>query len=133
MIKAIVLVLIAQGGVAFTTVAQGSSSQIMEPREVVIRTSEEWQALWQAHSPQPTPVVDFSISMVLGVFLGSRPTAGFRVNIAVIRAQDDALIVESRERHPEPGALVAQVLTSPFHLVSIPRDNRGVRFRPAAP
>jgi hypothetical protein len=48
---------------------------------VIVRSAADWGALWAAHSPQPAPAVDFSRALVAGVFLGSRPSAGFRVEI----------------------------------------------------
>jgi hypothetical protein len=115
--------------VAFTTITQGSSSQIMEPRHVVVRTADQWQTLWKGHSSQPAPVVQFSQSVVVGVFLGSRPTAGFQVEITAVKAQGGLAVVEYVERQPGRGAVVAQVLTSPFHLVALPRDVDTIEFR----
>src|SRR6188474_1870576 len=59
--------------ITFSTVASGMSSQIDEPREITIRTQADWQTFWRTHSTQPVPVVDFSKSIVAGVFLGMRP------------------------------------------------------------
>jgi hypothetical protein len=67
----------AQGGVGPRTIDKGDQSNIDTRREVVVRTAADWQKLWQQHSPdRPMPSVDFSKEMVVGVFLGSRPTAG---------------------------------------------------------
>lgn len=101
--------------VTFTTLAQGSSSQILEPREVVVRSAAEWQTLWKEHSAEPPPTIDFSRSIVVGVFVGSRPTTGYQVDITAVKGDGGLAVVEYRERRPAPGALVAQVLTSPFH------------------
>jgi hypothetical protein len=65
---------------------------------------------------------------VVGVFLGTRPTAGFQVEITGVREQDGALVVEYVERRPPSDAMVAQVLTAPFHLVTVPRHEGPVRF-----
>src|SRR5262245_36144035 len=50
---AVMLVLIAlalaQGVAPFATVAKGAMSNIEEPRQVVVRTEAEWQALWKQH------------------------------------------------------------------------------------
>jgi hypothetical protein len=115
--------------IAFANVAQGTASQIDEPRRVVVRTAEEFQALWKTHSTAPLPKVDFSKAMVVGVFLGMRPTAGYGVSITAVTKSAKGLVVEFREGVPEKGKMVAQLLTSPFHLVSIPRDDGAVEFR----
>ena len=67
------------------------------------RTAAEWTALWkQLGSSWPRPAVDFTRSMVLGIFLGSRPTAGYTVKIDTIERQGDELVVTYRERAPIP-------------------------------
>jgi hypothetical protein len=90
----VVIAAMLQATVSFTTVVQGVNSGIMERREVVIRSAEEWQTLWKAHTPQPQPLVDFSKSIVVGVFLGSRPTAGYRADIVAIRTEGVQTVVE---------------------------------------
>jgi len=123
-----IIPVVIQATIAFASVAQGSNSQISEPRQVVVRAADEWQTVWRAHSTNAPASVDFSKSMVVGVFLGTRPTAGYSVRIVNIRGTTDAIVVEYREQKPAPGGMTAQMLTSPFTLVSIPRDNRKVEF-----
>jgi hypothetical protein len=106
-------------------------SSIDQPLQVVIRTQAEWQALWKRHGAgQPAPAVDFRGAMVVGVFLGSRPTAGYKVDIVEVRKTPDGLVVEYREGQPPPDRMVAQVITAPFHLVSCDRQDGAVKFVP---
>ena len=129
----ILAVMMAQVPGAVATVAQGPASAVNNPREVVVRTLPEWEALWKSHAgPQPAPAVDFSTSLVAAVFLGTRPTAGFGVEISATRRENDALVVEYVERAPGADAIVAQMLTSPFHIVKLPRFDGPVRFRKTA-
>ena len=116
------------------TVAQGPTSNIEEPRQVVARTAAEWQALWKEHSPASAlPAVEFAQSLVIGVFLGSRPTAGFSVEITAVRTEGSRTVVEYTERVPPRDAFVAQMLTSPFHLVRIMRTAGPLEFRRVGP
>ena len=57
------------------------------------------------------------------MFLGTRPTAGFSVEIVRVRQEGVALVVEYKETRPAPGSVAAQVLTSPFHIVAVPRGS----------
>ena len=114
--------------ITFTNVAGGAASQIDEPRRVVIRTEAEFQALWKSHSTAPVPKVDFTKSIVVGVFMGMRPTAGYTVGISTVRRTPKGAVVEFIEGAPEKDRMVAQMLTSPFHLVAIPRDIESVEF-----
>src|SRR5262245_15201017 len=108
---------------------KGTRSDIVVARQVTIRDQEAWNALWQEHATsRPRPAVDFSSEMVVGVFLGMRPTAGFGVEIVGYRAADGGVVVQYREGGPPRGAITAQVLTSPFHLVVVPRRTGTVTF-----
>ncbi len=124
-----VLAMALQTTLAYTTVAQGSASLIEERREVVIRSAGEWQTLWKGHSPQAPPRVDLSTGVVVGVFLGSRPTAGYSVQIERVRLDGAKAVVEYRESAPDPGGVVAQILTAPFHLVRVAGRPAVVEFR----
>jgi len=122
-----------QATLTFTTIARGSDSRLQEPWQAVIRSLDEWRVLWKEHRSGTVPEVDFSTSMVVGVFIGSRPTVGYRVDIVTVRMEDAVVVVEYRERTPAPDVLVGQMLTSPFHLVSLPRNAHPVQFRKLAP
>jgi hypothetical protein len=71
--------------------------------------------------------------MVVGVSLGTRPTAGYGVEI--VRAVDASgtLIVEYVETAPSRDRVAAQVLTAPFHLVAIPKHDGAVTFKKVEP
>lgn len=118
----------------FTTVARGVVSNIDEPRTVVVRTAAEWDALWKAHgSQEPATPVDFTRHMVAGVFLSSRPTAGFSVEITRVKTEEHLTVVEYVERAPPPAGITAQMLTSPFHLVTVAPRSAPVEFRRVTP
>lgn len=117
------------------TIDKGDQSNIDARREVVVRTSAEWRQLWQQHSPdRPVPPVDFSKEMVVGVFLGSRPTAGYGVAIVKAINANGILSVQYQERAPGRDAITAQILTSPYHLAAIPKSpSLDVKFEQIRP
>ncbi len=127
----LLLVLLAQAPTpAIVTIARGEFSGITDLREVLVRAPAEWNALWKAHgASQAVPAVDFSTERVAAVFLGTRPTGGFRVEITGARREADMLVIEYVERRPDPADILTQVVTSPFHIVKIPRHNGTVRFQ----
>lgn len=85
--------------------------------------------------PQPSPpALDFAHALVLAAFLGQQPTAGYGIDLgpAQVAAGDGGpwLEVTVTTRRPPPGAITAQVITSPYCLARAPRGEwRGVRFR----
>jgi hypothetical protein len=120
--------------VPFTTVGEGQQSGIEERREVTVRTAAEWKTLWKQHAADQTmPAVDFSKSMVVGVFLGMRNTGGYRVTITAIDREGSDLVVTWREEAPARDAMVSQMLTFPFHLVRLEQTKGPVKFRRSTP
>ena len=79
--------------IAFTNVAQGTSSQVDEPRKVIVRSAEEFQASWKTHSTAPLPKVDFP-SQSSWEYSGMRPTAGYTVGIQAVRRTESGAVVE---------------------------------------
>ena len=94
-----------------------------------MRTAAEWKALWKDHAPtEKMPSVDFAKNMVVGIFLGSKPSAGHEVEIVGVRTQEKDLIVEYVQKQPGRGTMAAQILTEPYHLVAVPTHAGTVRF-----
>lgn len=130
---AMLLAVMMQAGTpTMRTIAKGDQSTMDDAKQAVARTAAEWQALWRQHDPERrSPAVDFTKEMVVGVFLGSRPTAGWVLEIVSATPEGDALVVRYREIAPPPGAVTAQVLTSYHHLVAVPKTSATVRFEKA--
>ena len=116
------------------TIARGNASRIAQMRRTVVRDEAQWQALWIAHAgpDSAVPPVDFTTRMVAAAFQGQRPTAGWNVRITGMRQDDGALTIVVDEGRPEPDMVAAQILVSPFHIVSLPRFDGEVRFAGAS-
>lgn len=113
------------------SIDRGDQSNVDEAREVVVRSEAEWAALWRQHGPdRPRPPVDFTKEMVVGVFLGSRTTAGFSVEIVGVEPSGGGLAARYRVARPAAEAVTAQVLVFPYHLVAVPARTGTVRFEP---
>jgi hypothetical protein len=112
------------------TIEKGDQSNIEDAKQVLVRTDGELRQLWQQHSPnRPMPKVDFSREMVVGVFVGSRPNAGFSTAVVSATAANGALIVRYSETRPPADSVSAQILTFPYHIVAIPKaDVKDVKF-----
>ncbi len=109
--------------VPFVTVARGVHSGVKERLDATVRTTEAWAVLWARHSGASVapPPVDFSAEMIVAVFAGGRSTSGYEVEITEVVAIDGELRVTYRERRPPGGAIVLPALTSPFHIIRLPR------------
>jgi hypothetical protein len=112
---------LAQPAVPSRTVDKGTQSNIDGPLQAVARSDAEWTALWKKHNfDRPAPSVDFSTDIIVAVFMGSRPTAGFAVEIVSVATRDGGLVARYRETAPPRGTVTAQVLTAPYHIVAVP-------------
>ena len=104
-------------------------SQIDAPRQVSVNTAADFAALWRQHAGDvKPPAVDFNARTVVAVFLGTRMTAGYAVEILRTRDEKGALIVEWQERRPSRDMMTAQVVTSPAVIASIPKFAGTVTF-----
>jgi len=111
------------------TVDKGDQSNIDEAKQVAARSDAEWSALWTRHGgDRKKPAVDFSREMVVGVFMGSRPTAGYAITILSTFEKDDKMLVRYQETIPAKGTMTAQILTSPYHLVAVTKVTGSVTF-----
>ncbi|MES1254870.1 MAG: protease complex subunit PrcB family protein [Acidobacteriota bacterium] len=125
----VVALALVQGTFQGWTVAKGAASGIDMPRTVIVRTTAEWGTLWRDHAPgTDAPPVDFSAQAVVGVFLGSRPTAGYSVEIVRTVSRGAGLVVQYVESRPGKGAMTAQMLTAPYHLVAVAAGARDIQF-----
>ena len=114
---------------AMKTIDKGDHSNMDDAKQVAVKTAEAWKQLWQQHSPdRPLPAVDFSKEMVVGVFMGSRPSAGYTLEIVSAIEASGTLVVRYREASPSRGTMTAQVITSPYHLVAVPFFPGDVKF-----
>lgn len=121
------------GRISFTLLAEGMQSGIEDERREVIRDADSYRALWARHSvgmdPAPSPpAIDFSREMLIAVFAGAQPTAGYRWTVLSLSEENGSLAVHLRLDQPGPGCAVAQVVTQPYLLVKTDRSRLPVVF-----
>ena len=119
----------------------GAQAGVQGRTTLIARTEQEWQDMWQlAATPAPGPLPQGW--MAIGIFLGMRQTAGFSVAIEGITEQvttdqrftqqglpaSREVVISYGERAPAPGAMSAQVLTSPYVIRIVPRIDWPTRF-----
>jgi hypothetical protein len=75
-------------------IAKEAMSRVEEPAQVVARTAAEWAALWRRHGGETKPpAVDLSTRTVVAVFLGTRTTSGYSVDVVGTRESGGTLTV----------------------------------------
>jgi hypothetical protein len=127
---AIVLAITALQVPGVEIIAHDNMSNVDEAGTAVASTEDGWGKLWRSVTPdKPLPKVDFARRSVVAIFLGSRPTAGYDIEIVGTKQEGPSLIVEWAEVRPQAGVMLAQVLTAPALIASIPKSAGSIGFR----
>lgn len=111
----------------------GFNSNQEKPRRLVIRDQKSWAETWAAMrgnvEPKPAvPAVDFEKHVVVAVFMGRKSSGGYAVKIVSIKKGKDKVRVTVKESNPPEGAMVTMALTSPYHVVVVPKSDKDVEF-----
>ena len=122
----------ATAAVEVALLAQSSFCQAVspEPSIAVLTDDDAYQSAYSQtgkHTPGNTgipPDVDFSRLSVSAVYMGIRPTAGYQVGLASRAAKvggNNELHLFVTWTEPAAETLLAQVITSPCMLLTIPK------------
>jgi hypothetical protein len=116
------------------TLAKGGFSGFQEPAEIVVTNATQWAEVWKKHSAQqkpakPAPEVNFEKETVLLVSLGQKRSGGYSVEITGLEESDGKTKVIAKTKAPKPGGIQLQAITSPFHIVAVPRIKGPVAFK----
>src|SRR2546426_10791265 len=104
------------------SIGQGTASGIIDRREVVVQSEQQWQKLWNEHAPgAPPPPIDFTKELVVGVFAGQLPTAGYRVEIVRVERESGGGSGVFWVGEPAEGGKVCPVPPQPLHPVRFAR------------
>jgi hypothetical protein len=120
--------------IPFESLEHQAHSYIDDERLAVISNKSAWAALWAEHhrgqSPTPAlPEIDFTESMVVAVYIGTRPNGCYSVGIDRIYRSGDTIVVEYTEQIPSAENICTMALVSPSHLVVIPKTPYPFEFR----
>lgn len=132
--------------VRFETLAQGVMGPFGAPANHVIRSQQELQATGVERLLPPGTRVDWSREMVLAVFMGTKNSGGYSVEVRGVRREQMMTIlpvpgpapsyyleVQVEHRGPPPGSFVTMALTAPFHVVKLARSSERVDFVQVTP
>jgi PrcB C-terminal len=116
----------------------GPMSGVTAASEQIISSESEWKELWTSdlnrQFPNKTiPFVNFEQNDVVAIFLGSKPSGGYSVQITRIVETawngKPAQLVRYREQAPTSQAFTTSVITTPFLLKVLPKFNGRTYFR----
>lgn len=119
--------------IAITHIAGGAYCGIEDRKYVAVTSDSTWKELWDMihrdTRPVPeVPAIDFSRETVIGVFLGTRSTGGYSIEIVDASLQNNKLSVKYKTESPAPGDMVSMALTQPYHVVTVNVTRAEVEF-----
>ena len=109
-----------------------------DPAFQLITNNAQLSAAWNRAygsrlTPPPLPDVNFRRETILAVFLATKPTGGYGLEVEDITLEDSDVYVDLRETEPAEGAITTQALTTPWVFIRVLRGNVDAAwFRDAA-
>lgn len=101
--------------------------------ELLIQSQDAYESLAREFEKggfsDPFPEIDFSKRMVAAVWLGESNSSGYNIEITGFDEQEDRFQIWVRNEFPDPSCAYLTVITTPFHIVSLPRSDKPVTFR----
>ena len=116
----------------------GSQSGITMPMQAVFRNAQDWKAFWdKAIAPytpslKVAPEINFSKEMVVSVFMGQEPLAGYQIRILSASTETDGaekvLTIHYRNLDRFLGIFAPHFEVQPFHLLKMPAFTGKIQF-----
>ncbi len=120
--------------VYYTLLSTGVQSGIKQPGEIVITNQQQLDSIWALHydylenNPEP-PDIDFEEEVVVGMFLGEKPTTGYWLRFdSVYRDKKDIIVAATTNEKIDESRAVLQVLTYPHFFIATEKPEGEVRF-----
>lgn len=105
----------------------GSDGYVNE--QAAFNSQAELDAFLKRH-PRVVPPIDFTTKTAMAILLHAEPTTANTVEIMRIQEHPNGLIVYTVRWLPDFGSAGGQIVGVPFHLVTIPKTDRQVFFKP---
>lgn len=111
----------------------GQHSDVNTASTRVVHDAAAWSALWQQIGREPPRAFDPSRETAVAIFLGQRRTGGYHVELGGLEREADQFVLHYHEEKPAAGAMVAQVISSPWTIALVSGVSRPITVRPRAP
>jgi hypothetical protein len=123
--------------VQWTQVHQGVYCALTQQEMKVIGSERDWQSYFNRAFPADLgtkrdipKVADWSKEIIIAIHAGKQPTAGYSLNVSTIaRRQSGVYDVDVVFERPNPQAMMAQVMTSPWVIIKVQRTVGTPRLR----
>jgi hypothetical protein len=113
---------------AWELLLQERHCAIYEPKNVVVKSQSEFDALWEQSlkgvdfgplKPTLKPQVDFAKKWVIACFLGTVNTGGHLLEIQSIQAGSASTLITIVHKRPGANCVTPQVIESPYFIAAV--------------
>ena len=119
---------VEQTELSFETVSKDFYSAWEDPANITVNDSYAFDDLITSAGIDIQEDIDFDESTIIAVFMGQQSTGGYEVEIKKIVEGADQITVTFESTEPSEDEMVAQVITSPYHMVKIDQAEKAVVF-----
>jgi len=102
---------------------------LLKKQNLMLNTSKMFISSQNTSSVDVLPAIDFNNNSVIAVFMGTRNTGGFEINVKKIIETKDNITVTVNEIEPDKNCNVIQVITHPYQIVKIQKITKNVDFK----
>lgn len=115
--------------VPFSVLSEGNNGGFEQDTLLLIRSSEEMQAGWKKlfsnFVEQPDmPSVHFANQMVVILSMGEKNNGGYSIEVSKVVEKELQLAVFANYISPGQNCIVAEVISYPFVVISIPKKDK---------
>ena len=113
--------------IVWEVMAEGNQAVGFERQNFfLVQDESTLRSLWnRAHGSQlqvpPAPDVNFSRETVVALFLGTKPTGGYGIDVERVTLVNSELFVDVNLTEPAADAITTQALTSPWVMIRVLR------------
>lgn len=113
-----------KNGTAWEVLIKESNCGIYEPKNILIKSQEEFDALWKKSQKgidfgPVKPTVDFERKWVIACFLGMVNTGGHRLEIQSIKEAPAMTLITIIHKRPSRDCLTTQVIEFPYFIATV--------------
>ncbi|MDD3805685.1 MAG: protease complex subunit PrcB family protein [bacterium] len=116
------------------TVSKGNYCAIEKREQQVINNEADWSTLWERMNagilPMPErPAINFEKETLIAVFTGVRNSGGYSIEVTGVENKEALTTIGIKEKTPAADMMVSMSLTSPYHIVALPKLNGKIEFK----
>lgn len=115
----------------YQIIATGQNSGFTLRKTLLIETENELKQFWSIHTKgnnTPLPKIDFTTTVMIAAFYGEQRTGGYSITLDKVEYNKQSTDVYFNIAHPKPGSMRIMVITQPFVILTITKNNTPVRF-----